>query len=206
MHNRKTRILTLLVVILASLLLSQIIAGAVNKRYEEPERNKGRIPENLVWNEETGGYYDPSEYTWDSERGAYKESFSQPELKNGTLSRGQQRLDWCNSKKDSTKKLEQALVKYFEYWRANPSFSSVYKIENDKAMKYLVELGEEHIPEMLAIAKNEYIWAGTLLHAIEIISGIDVPPGYHDGSEEGLKKWIGYVEEKLVENGLVEKE
>ena len=86
MYIKKTRIIALSVVILASLLLSQIIAGAVNKRYEEPERNKGRIPENLVWNEETGGYYDPSEYTWDSERGIYKESFAQPELKNGTLS------------------------------------------------------------------------------------------------------------------------
>ena len=59
-----------LIIISAFVFINSYILANPKDYFPEPPR-KTEIPNNLVWNPESGGYYDPNESKWDSERRVY---------------------------------------------------------------------------------------------------------------------------------------
>lgn len=201
MKKTKLKILFVIGIVVLTFITSQVIIFAAKTFFKEPAENAGKVPKNLVWNEECGEYYDPSEFEWDSENNTYIAKFFERKADmEPVLSYGEEQRLWVEKHKDSSDPLDMALVKYFNYIR-NPNntnvFSSKYEPEKDEGMKYLIDLGDKETDKMIDRIEKNDVWAATLMCAVEKIKKLDITCEYKDASPEGIKKWVGYVKGKI---------
>jgi len=201
MKKSRFKFLFVIAIVVFAFVISQVIVFASKTFFKEPAENAGKIPKNLAWNEESGGYYDPSEFEWDSENNTYIAKFIERKADmESVLSQGEEQRLWVESHKDSNDPLDMALVKYFNYIRNSNNtsgFSSKYEPEKDEGLKYLSDLGDKEADKMIDRIEKNDVWAGTLMCAVEKIKKIDIPSEYKDASPAGTKKWVTYVKEKI---------
>jgi len=201
MEKTKFKILLVVAIVIFTFVTSQVIIFAAKTFFTEPAENTGKVPKNLVWNEESGGYYDPMEFEWDSQNNTYIAKFIQREAgMESVLSEGEEQRLWVEKHKDSNDPLDIALVKYFKHISApnqTSGLSSKYEPEKDEGLKYLTDLGDKETDKMIDRIEKNDVWAGILMCAVEKIKKIDIPSEYKDASPEGTKKWVGYVKGKI---------
>ncbi len=198
---KRLKIVLLITIAMSVLLISQ--ASASRNYFQEPKENIGKVPANLVWNPETGGYYDPSEVKWDSASQRYIDIFiDYQNVDMSEFSYENSKEKWVEDNRNSNNKLYQALIKYYEsYLNHRGILSSWYDPEKDFGLKYLLELGPEFVPEMIEEIENGNPWAFRLIHVVKMIMDWDIPPAYYSASKEGLAKWVDYVKSKYYRNG-----
>ncbi len=202
MITKRLKIVLLITIAMSVLLISQ--ASASRNYFQEPKENIGKVPAHLVWNPETGGYYDPSEVEWDSASQRYIDKFiDHADVDLSELSYGTSEEEWVEENKNSNNKLYQTLISYYEYYRKNPGqlIFSRYEPERDIPLKYLIELGPEYVPDMIKEMENGSPWAGLLTYAVDMIMNWHIPPSYFDASKEGIIKWVDYVKSNYYQNG-----
>lgn len=201
MKKTRFKILLVITIIVFTFVTSQVIIFATKAFFTEPIENAGKVPKNLIWNEERGEYYDPVEFEWDSQNNTYNAKFIEREASmESVMSQGEEQRLWVEKHKTSNDLLDIAIVKYFKH-NSNPNessgFSSKYEPEKDEGLKYLTDLGDKETDKMIDRIEKNDAWAGILMCAVEKIKKIDIPSDYKNASPEGIKKWVAYVKEKI---------
>ena len=155
-------------------------------KYPEPPRSKD-VPSHLVWNEDTGGYYDPEAYEWDPVNRVYKERFIITDVPIPD--------EWLESVEKSDSPVEQALINYYKEKVANQTVEDIISNQfltpsTKKALRHLVASGPEHVDEMLNMIENHSLWSRELIYAIQEIEGLSSSElQYFDPAPEGMKQW-----------------
>ncbi|TYQ17725.1 UNVERIFIED_CONTAM: hypothetical protein Cloal_0087 [Acetivibrio alkalicellulosi] len=169
------------------ILIGIITAGVVfsfgrnEKRIPEPPREGKDIPSDVVWDETEGMYKLKEEELFFNANAPsdFVESFVAWEEED----------KWIAKHKDSTSKLDRAMIKWIENRKLDSAFKSRYEPDKDKTFKEIVKLGVEYLPEMLdRIEEDNAFKTGVLMDAFSRISNVDALKRI-DVSEEGKKEW-----------------
>lgn len=184
------------------LLLSVTPSIRANERpvkYPEPPRS-AEVPDHWVWNEETGGYYDPEEFEWDPVNRIYRERFIIRDVYVPADEAQESEEEWIQKHENSGNPIDQALIHFYHEYSQRPRtpeamFSSQFLTPAaKKALRHLVELGPEHVDDMLVRIESDSRWSMALCYAVLEITGLSSPElQYFDPVPEGRKQWVEKV-------------
>ena len=199
----------LIYLILFAVLIAINVYTFANKiSYPEPEDSKA--PKHLVWNPDTGGYYNPDKYEWDENRKKYvdKNRGSLEEASTGTFAVDNTVKLWLEQHKDSSDVLEKAIVKYFYKKQEIPfrlPYASFFDGE-EEALKILTDLGPAYLPDMKNMLANNDIWTVQMMYSINHITNIKNENMIYSTSPEVKKIWIQEYENHVsTAPGIVQK-
>jgi len=182
----------------SAMLLLLSVSPCIRANDARSVRSPEDVPAHLVWNEETGGYYNPEEFEWDPVNRVYKErnvmkaapiQVEEPESVE----------EWIRIHEKSDSTVEQALIKFYKESVANQTIEDLVSSQfltpgTRKALRHLVELGSEHVDEMLEMIEGNSRWSVALVYAVLEIKGLNSPePQNIDPTPEGLKQWVEKV-------------
>ncbi|MCG8515848.1 MAG: hypothetical protein MI740_17100, partial [Halanaerobiales bacterium] len=109
----KRKKILIYLILFAVLVAINVYTFAGKISYPEPEDSKA--PKHLVWNPDTGGYYNPDKFEWDENSQKYidKSMVSLERASTGIFAVDNTVELWIEQHKDSTNALEKALVEYY---------------------------------------------------------------------------------------------
>lgn len=146
------------------------ICSASTVKFPEPKDNNN-VPDYAVWDTELGMYISTDVYK-DPASGKLFDKKLKPQKYEGTEKFVDPLDTWIQSHKDSTSKVDNALINYYEEHRSKPvnnSLKSFYDPKEDPYLYNIIQLGYDYLPELFAKIANDEdsAVACTIMAAIE---------------------------------------
>ncbi|MBR4895882.1 MAG: hypothetical protein IKZ41_05605 [Clostridia bacterium] len=174
---------------------------SVQERIEDNEPEGVDTPEGIVWNPDTGEYYNADKLIWDEKRQTYiprTDRKSAISVNNQNIS-----LDeWMEINADSNNTITAAVYKYLvgkeQYIGNNPDLlSASYNVEYKEGLEELRLLGTSRLIEIYSRINEVDCINSVLMNAITEILGIEflAPTNRHQDAIAWMEKFEDFVRE-----------